>query len=106
MSHIVIYVTCADSEEAQKIAGLLLEKDLIACANILQPHMAIYKWEGAVESGQEQAMILKTRADLFDEVEQAICAVHSYECPCIVAMPVIEGHDPFLQWINDQTEAP
>lgn len=103
MSAIMIYITCAGSEEAEKIASHLLDRGLVACANIMAPHRAIYKWQGKVENAQETAMIVKTREGLFEQVRAEICAMHSYECPCIVAVPLVAGHEPFLQWINEQT---
>lgn len=103
MKAILIYMTCPTGDEAEKIAAHLLDKGLIACANIMAPHRAIYKWQGKVERGEETAMILKTRENLFEQVRAEICALHSYECPCIVAAPLIAGHEPFLQWVAEQT---
>lgn len=102
MSAILIYVTCANAEEAKKIAGELVERKLIACANIMQPHTAVYPWEGQVQTGAETAMILKSYDSKFLEIKQAICAMHSYECPCILALPVKIGHEPFIDWIGAQ----
>ena len=76
---IIIYVTCANTSEAETIASALVEKRLIACANILPPCAAVYRWEGKIEKGSEVAMILKTRAAIFEDVRKAICALHSYE---------------------------
>lgn len=101
---IIIYATCADTAEAEKIATDLVEKQLIACANILPPHTAIHRWEGKIEKGAEVAMILKTRAVLFEDVRAAILAHHSYECPCILSWPIEQGHPEFLGWIAEQTE--
>ena len=105
MTNIIIYVTCKSEDEAWEIASALLEADLIACANIRDSHRALYKWEGKVEDGHEVSMLLKTRSALFDKVRKKICEMHSYECPCIVAMPISEGHEPFLSWIEEQTVA-
>lgn len=104
MSNIVIYVTCAGKEEAETISRALLEERLIACANIMAEHSSLYRWEGKFENSVEVAMILKTRESLFEQVRQKICALHSYDCPCIVALPITQGHEPFLQWIGEETE--
>ena len=102
MSVIFVYVTCADQDEAKTIAGELIERKLAACANIMQPHTAVYKWDGQIQTGAETAMILKTEESRFQELKEAVCAIHSYECPCIVALPVKAGHDPFMEWIGAQ----
>lgn len=99
-----IYVTCADREEAQKISTALVEGRLVACANVMVPHQSIYWWEGKVQSGEEVAVILKTCAELFDKVEAVIQELHSYDCPCIVALPVEKGYAPFLNWIEQETK--
>lgn len=103
MSKIIIYVTCGDRGEAEKISRTLVERRLVACANILQPHGAVYWWQGKVEAAEEVAVILKTPAEKFSEVEQAIKDLHSYDVPCIVAWPIERGYAPFLDWIEAET---
>lgn len=105
MSAVMIYVTCASHPEAETIAGRLVTQKLIACANIFQPHLAVFEWEGSVESEEEVAMILKTRDDLFEQVRQAVLDAHSYDCPCIVALPISQGHQPFLDWIGEEASS-
>jgi len=102
---ILIYMTCADEAEARKIATALLDERLIACANINAPHKALYNWKGKREEGREVAVIMKTRAGLFGRAQEKARALHSYECPCIVALPVVNGHGPFLDWIESETSA-
>ena len=102
---IVIYVTCANGAEAEKISAALLDEKLIACANVLAPHTAHYSWKGKREKGSEVAIIMKTRADLFEKVRATILTLHSYECPCIVSWPLTAGHGPFLDWIAAETTA-
>ncbi len=102
MENIMIYMTAPEGE-AEKISEALVEKRLVACANILAPHKAVYRWGGKVERGEERAVIFKTRAELFEKVREDICALHSYECPCIVSWPITQGHEPFLDWIGLET---
>jgi len=102
MSVVLIYVTCATQEEAKVIANALIERRLVACANIFPPHQSIYRWEDKVENSEETAMLLKTCESYFHQVKRTICAMHSYECPCIVMLPVKSGHDPFLEWVSAQ----
>ncbi len=103
-SFIIVYATCADAAEAGRIAGALLDSRLIACANVLAPHTAHYNWKGKREMGSEVAVIMKTRASLFEKVRAAILKLHSYECPCIVSWPLTAGHGPFLDWIAAETD--
>ncbi len=105
MKNIFIYITCTSHEEASKIASSLVEERLVACANIMAGHEAIYQWQGRVETGQEVAVVMKTRAELFERVKEAILKLHSYETPCIVALPIEAGHAPFLRWIEAETGA-
>ncbi|MFP4313418.1 MAG: divalent-cation tolerance protein CutA [Alphaproteobacteria bacterium] len=101
----MVYVTCKDKEEAKAIASAVIEKRLAACANIFSPHESLYWWEGSVQNEQEVAMVLKTPKERYHELEAAIKDFHSYEVPCIVAIPLENGYNPFLQWINDQTNS-
>lgn len=103
MSHIFIYITCKDQQEAKAISSKLIEDKLIACANIFAPHTSIYKWGGKVEQNDEAAMILKTKASLFDEIQSAVKALHSYDCPCVIALPIEKGSEAFLEWIDKNT---
>lgn len=99
----LLYVTCANEQEARTIAGALLEKQLIACANLLPPITSIYRWEGKLETSQEVVLLLKTRSALFGAVEREVMAMHSYECPCLIALDVTHAHAAFLQWVREQT---
>ena len=100
---IIIYVTYASQDEAQKISKTLVEERLVACANILPGHQSLYWWEGKVEEGQEVAVIYKTQDERFDAVKERILALHSYDVPCIVSWPIGQGHEAFLQWIEAET---
>lgn len=105
MNYSLVYITCAHLDEAEAIAARLLKKKLVACANIMPPHKALYRWEGKLESSHEVAVILKTRSALFSRIEQEICHHHSYSCPCIIEIPIATGHNPFMQWINKETQS-
>ncbi len=103
MTAIIIYITCPE-DKAQIIAKALVEKRMVACANIMPAHRAVYRWEGEVETGRECAIILKTRADMFEAVEEEVKALHPYECPCIVSWPIGKGHAAFLRWIDEEVD--
>jgi len=106
MSAVWIYVTASDTAEAEKIGRAMVEARLAACANVLGETTAIYWWEGAVESGREAALILKSRQDLVPAITRAINDIHSYDCPCVVALPITDGNPEFLTWIDAETRRP
>lgn len=102
----LIYCTCPDPAAARAIAAPLVEQGLIACANILPGMESCYRWQGRVESATEAVLLLKTRATLVDRVIAAVAAAHPAEVPCIVALPLTAGHQPYLDWVNASTSAP
>lgn len=100
---VVVYVTVATDTEAQKIAGTVVGERLAACANIFPPIRSVYWWEGNLESADEVAVLLKTRKDVADALIERIRQLHSYDCPCIIALPVVAGNPAFLAWISSET---
>ena len=98
-----LYMTAETRDEAMKIGRALVEERLVACANILGPMDSIYWWDGAVKSETEVAFIVKTRATLVDQVVARVTEMHSYDCPCIVALPIEGGNPDYLAWIEAQT---
>ena len=103
MSATLIYVTASSKDEALKIARAVVEERLAACANVFQPITSIYWWQGKLQEEGETSFILKTRADLVDALTQRVKALHSYTCPCVVALPVAAGNPDFLAWIDNET---
>ncbi len=102
MSEYVQITTTTDSKElAQKIAETLVEKKLAACAQISGPITSIYEWKGKVENEEEWYCVIKTRKNLYQEVEENIKALHPYEVPEIIALPIVEGNKAYLAWINE-----
>jgi len=100
--HISVYVTTGSEDEARTIARTVVEEGLAACANIF-PVYSIYRWEGRVEDDTEFAMILKTTAGRFMELERRILAIHTYDVPCITRWDITGGHHPYLQWVTGCT---
>lgn len=98
-----LYVTAGSKEEALSIGRLLVEERLAACANVFPGTTAIYWWDGKVEEGAEAVLVLKTRDDLAEAATARIRAVHSYTCPCVLALPVTGGSREFLDWIVEET---
>ena len=99
----VVYVVFSNFEEARKIASNVVSAKLAACANIFQEHQAIYEWNGEICEASEVAVIFKTTADRYKALEREILEMHSYDEPCVLALPVQQGAENFLQWIRLQT---
>jgi periplasmic divalent cation tolerance protein len=97
--YMFIYVTAGNEEEAERIARAMLERKLVACANIF-PIRSMYWWEGKIEEASEVGIILKTRAEKFKELRDKIKEIHSYEIPCICAFSVNDGLKDYLDWID------
>ncbi len=92
----------ASPREVDDICSTLLGRKLIACANIMPAHKAMYRWEGRVQSENECAVIMKSTAEKFGDIEAALKELHSYDVPCLVQLDIKQGHAPFLQWIGEQ----
>ena len=98
----LVYVTTKDAEEARRISLTLLDRKLIACANILPQMESIYRWKGTVESAQECVLILKTSKAKIPEVAAAVVELHSYEMPCVLELSVEGGAENYLRWIQNE----
>ena len=99
--YIIVFVTTANKQEAEKISRNLLEAKLIACANILGPVASHFHWGGKVEQAEEFLVIMKSRSDLFEKLSTVVSKLHSYEVPEIIAIPVIAGSKPYLAWLEN-----
>ena len=97
------YVTAGSRDEALSIGRAVVQERLAACANVLDGMTSIYWWQGALEQAGEAALILKTRAELVERLTARIKELHSYECPCVVALPIVAGNPAYLAWIAAET---
>jgi len=98
-----VYVTTENEEQAMTIARAVVGERLAACGNILPGMRSVYWWDGALLEAAEAVLILKTRRDLFDTLAERIRELHSYDCPCIVALPIAAGSAAYLEWISAET---
>ncbi|MGA9581333.1 MAG: divalent-cation tolerance protein CutA [Allosphingosinicella sp.] len=104
MSDIVtVYATFASDGEARRIASTLVEERLAACANVLGACNSIYRWQGAIEEGEEVAALFKTRADLADALIARLAELHSYDVPAAVAWPIAGALASYAGWIRTET---
>jgi periplasmic divalent cation tolerance protein len=103
--YVLLYVTCPEAGLARKIARILVEERLVACANLRGEHTAIYRWKGLIDEAPEVSLILKTQADLIGACTQRIKALHGDEVPCVVALPILGGNPDFLAWITRETRS-
>lgn len=96
-------MTVGSTDEARTIASALIREKLAACVNLIQPMESFYEWEGEVRNDSEIVLIAKTRRTLFQALEKRVIELHSYDCPCVVALNIADGHPAFLQWIAAET---
>lgn len=96
---IVAFVTTPNAEKAAEIARALVEEGLAACGNVVPQLRSMYRWQGKVFDEPEALLILKTQRSRFEALRARVVALHPYECPEVIALPVEEGHAPYLAWI-------
>ena len=97
---IFVYMTFSSLKEATAVVEALVAENIISCANVIPKIFSIYKWDGKINNTEEAALIAKTTADKWDELEKRVKELHSYTCPCITAIPVTKGNPDFLNWIS------
>jgi periplasmic divalent cation tolerance protein len=102
--YIQVFTTVEKREDADRIASIVVNKRVAACAQIVGPIRSIYWWKGKVEEAGEWLLMMKTRQELFPALEKEIKAVHPYEVPEIIALPIVAGSAAYLQWIEAETE--
>lgn len=100
----LVYITTADVEQARLIGRTLVSSRLAACANILDGMESIYWWHDQIQSDREAVLIVKTRESLLTELIDTVRGIHSYDCPCIISIPILAGNADYLDWIATETE--
>lgn len=96
---IIVLVTTPDVDQAARLARLLVEEALAVCGNILPGVRSLYRWEGKLCDEQEALLVLKTQQALFEPLRARVVALHPYETPEVIALPITAGHAPYLEWI-------
>lgn len=102
-SFCMILTTVGSQEEAERLAAMLVSQKLAACVQIIAIH-STYIWQDTLHRDPEWLLLIKTRADLYDRIEDALRAHHSYETPEIIQMPILRGSAAYLAWIDENTE--
>jgi len=100
---VVVFMTAPDADVASRMANTLVGEKLVACVNILPGVRSIYQWEGKLCDEAEVLCLMKTRLDLFPALRERIAALHPYQVPEIIALPLAAGHPPYLDWIAQST---
>jgi len=96
---IVVFMTATNGEEATRLADMLVGAQLAACVQILPEIESVYRWQGKIERQAEVLLLAKTTKDKFAELEREVRALHSYDTPEIIAVPVTTGSTPYLKWL-------
>lgn len=96
-----VFVTVPSAEVGDQIASRVVEERLAACVQRMGPIRSVYRWQGNIESSEEWLLVLKTDGDSWPALRERIVALHSYEVPEILALPVVEGHPPYLRWVAE-----
>ena len=100
---LLVLTNVPDQAVATAIAESLIQQHLAACVNVLAPCSSVYHWQGAVETSAEIPLLIKTTRDRYDAVEQAIVALHPYELPEVIAVPILAGLPAYLGWLQQHT---
>ena len=97
---IVVLITAPNKEEAGRLAEMLVDRRLAACVQILPGLESVYRWQSQIERQEEVLLIAKTISGKFPELSREVTALHSYETPEIVAVPIVTGSGPYLEWLR------
>lgn len=97
------YVICPNPDAAEQLARELLNRRLVACANLIDRMTSLYWWDGEIRRDSETVLILKTREEQLSELIETVRKLHAYHCPCVAAWPISAGNPDFLRWIETET---
>ena len=101
---IVIFVTTGSEDEAHRVAVHLLGRKKATCINIVPRVDSLFWWQGRLDSARESLLIIKTKASLLPEIVELVKEVHSYAVPEIIVLPIIDGNEDYLKWIDDEVK--
>jgi periplasmic divalent cation tolerance protein len=104
MSTLLVLTNVPERAVAERLADMLIDKQLAACVNILAPCRSVYRWKGAVQRDEEHPMLIKTTAERYPALEKALREEHPYELPEIIAVPIERGLPAYLDWVATETK--
>lgn len=102
---LIVLSTVARAEDGERIGRALVERGLAACVNVVPGLVSIYRWKGAVEREEERLLLIKTRRETFPALREALVSMHPYEVPEVLALPIADGHAPYLEWLDANSSA-
>jgi periplasmic divalent cation tolerance protein len=102
---IVVLTNCGSAEEAAAIARALVEKKLAACVNVMPAVRSFYRWKDVIEDEQESLLVIKSSRALFNDLRVEIEKLHSYEVPEVIAVPIVDGSEGYLEWLDRELAA-
>ena len=105
MHKLLVLTNLPDRASAERLADQLIGQRLAACVNILAPCRSVYRWKDAVQHDEEHPMLIKTSAERYPALEQALRQGHPYELPEIIAVPIEQGLPAYLDWVAAETKA-
>jgi len=100
----MVFATFSNIDEARKISKILLDDKVVACTNLIQGVSSHFWWRGSINNAKETLLIAKTEQTCFNRVESIIKKIHSYEVPEIIAVPILQGHEPYFKWISESVK--
>ena len=102
----VVLVTVPDIDSGCRLARRVVQERLAACGNVIPGMTSVYRWDGEVQEDQEALVLLKTTEEALPGLEKRVMELHSYEVPEFLALPVTDGHDPYLRWVAGEVGKP
>lgn len=102
----VVLVTAPDAEVAERLAATLVEEGLAACANLVPGVVSVYRWEGEVRRDAEFLLVLKSTVERSAALRDRVVALHPYEIPEVLVLPVESGHEPYMAWVRASVGSP
>lgn len=100
---VTLYMTAGSKDEAVSIARALVNAKLVACANVVDPVTSVFEWDGAVAEDSETVVFFKTTQACVERAIERIVELHSYDVPCVTALPIGGGYAPYLTWVKQET---
>ena len=97
---VVVLVTCPTGAVARRLARQIVRRRLAACVNVLPPVQSVYRWKGNIEQSREALLVIKSTAARFQALRRGVLALHPYDVPEIIALPIVAGHPPYLAWVR------